>query len=274
MVEVFDAPPELVFRNWTRAEDVATWFAPDPFRVTLCDFDARVGTRWRVEYRSESGPTIAEYGEFLEVVAPERLVFTLTQEEPGRKGPETVVTVSLRALGAKTEMSFRQTGFESAARRDGNADGWRECLQKLAANLAAHELSDLFAAWSDASTRKDLDASMRPIAEHCLSYEHQAPLVYRGVRAIRESCKRGFEATAQEFRWDVPDLKIVVHGDLAITWGLNRMRGTSSDGTRTEVWSRGTRVFQKRDGVWKMIHQHVSFPFDPETLAARMDLAP
>ena len=44
-------------------------------------------------------------------------------------------------------------------------------------------------------------------------------------------------------------------GDLAVAWGLNRM---TLDGT--ENWSRGTRVFARRDVRWQMIHQHVSFP--------------
>jgi ketosteroid isomerase-like protein len=27
-----------------------------------------------------------------------------------------------------------------------------------------------------------------------------------------------------------------------------------------ESWSRGTRVFRRREGRWLMTHQHVSFP--------------
>jgi hypothetical protein len=33
-------------------------------------------------------------------------------------------------------------------------------------------------------------------------------------------------------------------------------------------------VFQQIDGKRKLIHQHVSFPVDPETGAARTDLEP
>jgi DNA-binding CsgD family transcriptional regulator len=39
-------------------------------------------------------------------------------------------------------------------------------------------------------------------------------------------------------------------------------------------WSRGTRVFRRTDGGWKLIHQHVSFPYDPATGEARMNLRP
>lgn len=59
-VRLFDAPRELVFRNWIEAEHVQTWFAPDSFTITSCEVEARPGGRWRVEYRSERGSTYVE----------------------------------------------------------------------------------------------------------------------------------------------------------------------------------------------------------------------
>jgi ketosteroid isomerase-like protein len=46
------------------------------------------------------------------------------------------------------------------------------------------------------------------------------------------------------------------------------MRGAAPDGTTRDQWSRGTRVFERRDGRWLMIHQHVSFPVDAEGRAS------
>lgn len=137
ITRAFAAPPELVFRNWVRAEDLATWFAPDGFTVTRCEVDARPGGRWLVEFRSAAGDLHREYGEFREVVAPERLVFTLTQQDSaGHTGPETLVTVGFAAQDGKTEMTFEQTGYPSASMRDANAEGWRGCFGKLDAHLA------------------------------------------------------------------------------------------------------------------------------------------
>ena len=111
--------------------------------------------------------------------------------------------------------------------------------------------------WSDRTAAKDLDGLMADIADDVVSYEHQAPLQYVGVDAVRESCRQGLEATDGTVTFTVPDLTVRVAGDLAVAWGLNR---TTLDGT--ENWSRGTRVFARRDGRWQMIHQHVSFPVD------------
>ena len=143
-IRVFDAPRELVFRNWIKAEDVQTWFAPDGFTVTSCEVDARPGGRWRVEYRSTHGSTYVEHGEFREIVEPERLIFSLMQEDGDHSGPETLVTVTFAEAGEKTEMTFRQTGFDSMEKRAGNAEGWNECFAKLDAHLAeTHDRRDI-----------------------------------------------------------------------------------------------------------------------------------
>lgn len=39
-----------------------------------------------------------------------------------------------------------------------------------------------------------------------------------------------------------------------------------------EVCLAGTRVFQRRDGAWRIIHRHLTYLYDPSTGAARTDL--
>jgi ketosteroid isomerase-like protein len=136
------------------------------------------------------------------------------------------------------------------------------------------EIELLFEEWWAASSAKDIDAVMRPIADDVVSYEHNAPLQYIGVDAVRVVCQEGFDWMEGEFRWDVPDLQVIVRGDIAVTWGLNHMRSTTPDGTSVEQWSRGTRVFQRTEDGWKMVHQHVSFPYDPVTGLAVTDAVP
>ncbi|WP_230415919.1 YybH family protein [Micromonospora tarapacensis] len=95
-----------------------------------------------------------------------------------------------------------------------------------------------------------------------------------GRDRVREVCASGLHASDGTVTWTVPDLKVVVRDDLAVAWGLNRMTAQHDNGGLVESWSRGTRIFQKTDRGWEMIHQHVSFPTDPDTGQARRDLAP
>jgi uncharacterized protein (TIGR02246 family) len=137
-----------------------------------------------------------------------------------------------------------------------------------------HEIRELFERWAKASAAKDLDASMEPIAPDIVSYEHSSPLQLTDVDLIREECRVGFQHQVGEFEWTVPDLHVMVRDDIAVTWGLNKMTLVTSDGSTSTTWSRGTRIFARTDGRWRMIHQHVSFPADPETGMAAVDLRP
>lgn len=137
MTRDFHAPCTLVFRQWTRAEDLAAWFAPNPFAVTECAVDPRPGGTWRVTYQDRDQRAIEESGAFLVVEAPDRLEFTLTQRfDDGTEGPETRVRVDFADLpGRTTRMTFWQTGFTSRSMRDGNRTGWRSCFDKLRRHL-------------------------------------------------------------------------------------------------------------------------------------------
>lgn len=141
-------------------------------------------------------------------------------------------------------------------------------------HTAEQEIRDLHDAWFEASRAKDLAASMAPIAATIVSYEHSAPLQHTDLDGIREECRRGFELQPDDFMWTVPDLQVIVGDDLAVAWGLNRMASRRPDGSEDVMWSRGTRVFRRIGGAWKMIHQHVSFPVDTETGSAATDLTP
>jgi uncharacterized protein YndB with AHSA1/START domain len=139
ITEYFEAPRELVFRNWIEAELVRTWFAPPGFTVSRCEIEGTPGSRWTVTYESPDGDMHTEFGEFIEVVPPSTLVFTLTQQNSrGQSGAQTLVRVAFEQVGSRTRMDFRQSGYRSKPTRDGNAEGWRECLRQLRHHLAAH----------------------------------------------------------------------------------------------------------------------------------------
>ncbi|GAB3422883.1 hypothetical protein GCM10027569_54870 [Flindersiella endophytica] len=129
----------------------------------------------------------------------------------------------------------------------------------------------LLSRWSEQTRTKDLDGMMTGIAEDVVSYEMETPLQYAGIDSVREVCSRGLKATEEEVDFTVPEPRILVREDLAVEWGLDRIQAGVLAGV---VWSRGTRVFQRRAGEWVMVHQHLSYPRDPSTGQARTDLEP
>ena len=145
IVVLFDAPRELVFRNWTEAAKMQTWFAPDGSVVTACEVSAHPGGRWRVEFRAADGTECLEYGEFREVVEPERLVFTSTalEDEDGKPLFEILNTVTFEDFHGITKLTLHarlvtkdfQLTAQVAAALAGMEQGWSESLYRLGDEL-------------------------------------------------------------------------------------------------------------------------------------------
>ena len=76
-------------------------------------------------------------GEFREIDPPVRLVYTFAWEDPDPEDRETVVTLSLVAVGDSTELVFEQGEFATERRRQLHDAGWSDTLDRL-----AHALSE------------------------------------------------------------------------------------------------------------------------------------
>ncbi|MFJ8113450.1 SRPBCC domain-containing protein [Streptomyces sp. NPDC096132] len=132
MRRVLSAPRPTVFRALTDPRELARWWGPDGFTIPAVESDLRPGGGYRIAMQPPEGELFHLVGEFLEVVAPERLSFTFRWEEPDPEDRETVVTLSLRDLGGtSTELLCVQTGFATERRRALHDEGWTQGLDKL-----------------------------------------------------------------------------------------------------------------------------------------------
>jgi uncharacterized protein YndB with AHSA1/START domain len=134
---VFDAPVDLVWRCWTEPEHLAKWSAPRGYTIPEGEGDVRPGGKWRCHMRDPDGGDHWLGGVYREVVPHKLIVMTHAwDDENGRPGAETVVTVRFEDLGERTKVTLEQTGFDSDESRDGHRGGWSECLDILAEHLA------------------------------------------------------------------------------------------------------------------------------------------
>lgn len=95
---IFDAPRELVWRANTDADLIPRWWGPRGHTTRVVDLDLRPGGKWRWVSTDESGNEFAFYGEYLEVVEPERITWTFMFDVPGvgpQGGPETLTLEDL-----------------------------------------------------------------------------------------------------------------------------------------------------------------------------------
>ncbi|OGF17089.1 MAG: hypothetical protein A2W00_00970 [Candidatus Eisenbacteria bacterium RBG_16_71_46] len=125
------APREKVFEAWTEAESLKRWFAPsDEYRIPVAQVDLRAGGRYRIEMHHSSGKVHTVVGEYREIVAPSRLVFSWRWEDDPAS-PETLVTVEFHARGDATELELTHERFPNAEARENHAKGWNGCLDRL-----------------------------------------------------------------------------------------------------------------------------------------------
>ncbi|MFI4898294.1 MAG: SRPBCC family protein [Phycisphaerales bacterium JB059] len=73
----FDAPRELVYEAWTRAEHLARWYGPAHAPVGRCSLDLRVGGAFLYELKFEDAPHWGRSA-FCEIVPGERLVSVMS----------------------------------------------------------------------------------------------------------------------------------------------------------------------------------------------------
>jgi uncharacterized protein YndB with AHSA1/START domain len=134
MTRVFDAPRERVWREWAEPERFADWFGgpQSEVPVSTVSMDVREGGTFRATMFS--GPNRRESrwkGKYLEVIEPERLVFTIS-DEPGEEGYELVIVV-LKDLGdGRTEMHFEQRGRMAAEQYERAKEGWGTFFDRMA----------------------------------------------------------------------------------------------------------------------------------------------
>ena len=105
LTRLFDAPRHLVWEAMSKPEHVRRWWGilDERYSVPVCEIDFRPGGKWRFVGRGPEGDYPAFYGEYREIDAPGRVVFT-EFFEPFPDGG-SVVTSELTEEGGKTRLT-------------------------------------------------------------------------------------------------------------------------------------------------------------------------
>jgi len=145
---IVNAPVETVWQIWTQAEHFQAWYGPTGASIPVANMDVQVGGSRLIcmEMQTPDGPMQMWFaGEFREVVANERLVYTdsMADEHGNVKSaaemgmPEghpmvTEVIVELTAVDGGTKMVMTHVGVPADSP---GAAGWGMAIDKLVTHV-------------------------------------------------------------------------------------------------------------------------------------------
>jgi uncharacterized protein YndB with AHSA1/START domain len=118
ITRAFDAPRHLVFACYTQPSLIRRWLNGAPgWTMPVCEFEPRVGGKYRYEWKSPDGYVMGMSGVIREIEPVERIVSAEIFDEDWTGG-ETVSTIVLAETDARTTLT-NTIVYASKQARDG-----------------------------------------------------------------------------------------------------------------------------------------------------------
>lgn len=127
------------------------------------------------------------------------------------------------------------------------------------------QIRDVMNAWNDALTAKDVDRLASFYAKDAVLFDVTAP-DHTGRDAIRAVWQNSFKEMPADARMMYDDLHVRGSDTAAVLFGYSVLKSEREpDHMISSMRVRFTVFYEKIDGQWRSVHEHVSFPMDPAT---------
>jgi ketosteroid isomerase-like protein len=165
--------------------------------------------------------------------------------------------------------------------------GWAQTQQKAATQkkqetmiIEKNDTSDEFQvrqlidSFVEAFRTKNVGLMMSLYAPVFVAFDIVPPLQDVGKDTYKKIWEKAFTFFRDPIEFETRDLTITAGSDVAFSRQLLRLQATMVNGQKVDRWERLTFCFQKIDGKWLIVHEHVSVPADLLTGKAALDLKP
>jgi uncharacterized protein (TIGR02246 family) len=133
-----------------------------------------------------------------------------------------------------------------------------------------NELQSLFDTYKNTVYEKDLEGFLSIFDKDLHVFDMWGQWSHRGLEAWREMAKGWFGSLGSErVVVDFDEAQSTLSGDMGVATAFVTFTGVSAEGQKLRsLQNRLTWVARKKDGVWKVVHEHTSSPLDHATLKA------
>ena len=129
---VLRASPERIYHAFLDADAMAKWLPPNGFTGKVHRMESKVGGSYKMSFTNfTTGHSHSFGGQYLELVAYERIRYTASFDDPNLPG-EMQTTVSLKKVSCGTELDIVQEGVPAVIPPEACYLGWQESLTLLA----------------------------------------------------------------------------------------------------------------------------------------------
>ena len=144
----FDAPRSLIWDAHTKPELLKRWqLGYDGWSMPVCEIDLRVGGQYRYRWRNdEDGQEFGFRGEYKEIAAPGRLVYTERFDGPDEWAMgDSLSTLTLTEKNGRTKLTYLMT-YPSKEIRDqavgtGMTDGMAMSYDRLEREIVENKVA-------------------------------------------------------------------------------------------------------------------------------------
>ncbi len=108
---------------------------------------------------------------------------------------------------------------------------------------------------------KDAKASLQGLGSEIVLFDLAPPLAISGDQAVDPvRLKQWFDTWDGPITTEMCDLVVRANEDLAFAHARIRMSRARKDSVPGDFWFRSTICLERKGGVWRIVHQHNSFP--------------
>lgn len=108
----------------------------------------------------------------------------------------------------------------------------------------------------------DVELFLSLCAPEVVVFDLIPPLEQRGLEAVRKAWNLSMGGFEGAIDYEVDRLDVQTGGDIAFSRCLAQFSATTKEGARVQSHVRSTLGFRRVNGNWKIVHEHLSVPFD------------
>lgn len=128
----FNCSPAKLFEWLVQPKRIAQWFGPRHLSVGKVQTDVRVGGKYSIELHEQNRPPVSIVGEYLEINAPNTLVFSLRYQGVATTPPESLVKMKITNMSeGVSRLLFTQEFVSMPADMDRRTEAWVHMFRLL-----------------------------------------------------------------------------------------------------------------------------------------------